>query len=193
VLSAARFFEAQASGAAQPVLHSKAHHQTGEPITQHLRIDPERVADAVERKRIVAAVRRDPLAGFREGAPFAGAAHPIPTLQYVDCVHQHREHQTLLGTQSVPAHSSEELAGQDNVGKCEWVTMVDLAFRLMRQLVTPFQRDGTGPISNYRREAESPRLAGGETSKLKMLISLTTHCYKSFKKQIKAFYCQDTT
>jgi len=70
--------------------------------------------------------------------------------------------------------------------------MIDLAFRLMRQVVTPFSGTARTDI-DYRREAESPRLAGGETSKLKMFISLTTHCYKSFKKQIQVVYCHDMT
>ena len=117
MLRTARFLEAQAAATAEPALRPEAHHKAGEPLPEHIRVDSERVAYAIKRKWIAAAMRRNPLAGLGKGAPFTRAAHPIPPLKNIDGIDQYGEHEALLGAQPIPPHSPEELAGQNDIGK----------------------------------------------------------------------------
>jgi hypothetical protein len=97
MLRAARLLEAQTAATAESALRPEAHHEAGETLAEHIWVNSERVAYAIERKWVAAAMGRNPLAGLGEGAPFTRAAHTIPALKNIDGIDQHGEHQTLLG------------------------------------------------------------------------------------------------
>jgi hypothetical protein len=96
MLRTARLFEAQAAATAKSALRPEAHDEASEPLAKHIRLNSERVANAVKRKWVAAAMSRDPLASLGKGPPFTRAAHTIPALKNIDGIDQHREHKALL-------------------------------------------------------------------------------------------------
>jgi hypothetical protein len=97
MLRAARLLEAQTAATAEPALIAEAHHEAGEPLAEHIRVNSERIAYAVKRKWVAAAMGRNPLAGLGESAPFTRATHAVPALKNIDGIDQHGEHKALLG------------------------------------------------------------------------------------------------
>src|ERR1700737_2623936 len=127
-----RLLESEASHA-EP-LRRPTHNETAKALAKDVRVDTERVANAIERERIVRAAGVHPLASFGECAPFAGAAEAMPSLEDVDRVDQHREHEALFRAEAAPAHRREKLARKDNVREIQRIACLELTFGRFHRL-----------------------------------------------------------